>query len=69
MTFAFKNKDEGTVVHVQSEDTPLIQYQRDPKYQKLYEEAHVQVYIIRCLFYMYIGFHYDRVKNAFVALS
>ena len=43
MSFAFMNKADGNVVHVQSEETPLTRYQRDPHYQKLYEEAHVQV--------------------------
>ena len=45
MTFAFLDKTDGTVLHVQSENTPLTEYQRDARFQKLYEEAHVQVYI------------------------
>ena len=43
MSFAFMKKDDGTIVHVKENHTPLDQYQRDPKYQKLYEEAHVKV--------------------------
>ena len=43
MNFAFLNTSDGTIVKVNSENTPLVQYQRDPKYKKLYEEAHIEV--------------------------
>ena len=43
MNFAFLNTSDGTIVKVNSETTPLVQYQRDPKYKKLYEEGHIEV--------------------------
>ena len=43
MTFAFMNKNDGSIVYVNEDHTPLQQYQRDPQYQKLFEEAHVEV--------------------------
>ena len=44
MTFAFLNKSDGTITTVAADSTPLTQFQRDPNYQKLYEEAHIEVY-------------------------
>ena len=43
MTFVFKDKTNGMVHYVEDDQTPLTNYQRDPKFQKLYEEAHIQV--------------------------
>lgn len=43
MTFYFLNKNDGTIVRVSDDHTPLNKYQRDPQYQKLYEEAHIKV--------------------------
>ena len=43
MTFAFMKKSDGSVITVEADSTPLTQFQRDPNYQKLYEEAHIQV--------------------------
>ena len=43
MSFTFKNLDDGSIITVQDDHTPLSRYQRDPKYQKLYEEAHIKV--------------------------
>ena len=43
MTFAYLNIDDASIVHVNEEYTPLRDYQRNPTYQKLYEEAHIEV--------------------------
>ena len=43
MTFAFLNKEDGTITCVDVEKTPLDKFQRNPQYQKLYEEAHIEV--------------------------
>lgn len=43
MSFAFLNKEDNSIIHVKGDRTPLNQYQRDPQYKKLYEEAHVEV--------------------------
>lgn len=43
MSFVFKKLDDGTIIKVNSDHAPLTQYQRNPNYQKLYEEAHVEV--------------------------
>ena len=43
MSFAFLNKNDGSIIHVDANQTPLRQYERDPLYQKLYEEAHIEV--------------------------
>ena len=55
MSFAFLNKADGTIHHVHEDHTPLTQFQRDPQYQKLYEEAHIEVIIkkkfrAKCIF-------------------
>lgn len=47
MTFVFLNKRDGSIKHVNADHTPLSQYQNNPNYQKLYEEAHVEVNIIQ----------------------
>ena len=46
MKFAFKNKNTGVVQIVESSSTPSNQYQRNPDYIKIYEEAHVEVIIM-----------------------
>ena len=43
MSFAFFNKSNNSIVHVQADHTPISQYQGDPNFQKLYEEAHIEV--------------------------
>ena len=43
MTFVFLNKADGSIISVHEDHTPLARFQRDPQYQKLYEEAHIQV--------------------------
>ena len=43
MSFAFLNNEDDTIIKVKGNHTPLKLYQRDPKYQKLYEEAHIEV--------------------------
>lgn len=43
MTFGYKNKEDGSIVTVDCTSTPINQYQRNPKYVKLYEEAHIEV--------------------------
>ena len=43
MTFAFRNKSDGSIVTVTEDSTPLRKFQRDPEYEKLYEEAHIEV--------------------------
>lgn len=55
MRFAFLNKTDNSIVYVNAEETPLSQYQRDPKYQKLYEEAHIEVIIYFIIFSKHIS--------------
>ena len=43
MTFVFLKTSDGTIVSVTEDFTPLTKFQRDPDYQKLYEEAHIEV--------------------------
>ena len=43
MTFVFLNKNDGSIIKVQENHTPLKMIQRDPQYKKLYEEAHIEV--------------------------
>lgn len=43
MEFTFLNIITGVVVKINSTTTPLKDYQRNPDYIKLYEEAHIQV--------------------------
>ena len=44
MTVAFRDKNDNSMVFVMDNEPQLItQYQRDPRYQKLYEEAHIKV--------------------------
>lgn len=43
MNFAFKNKNDGSIFYIDADHTPLLQYERDPNYQKLFEEAHIEV--------------------------
>lgn len=43
MSFVFKDKTDGSIIHVAQGQTPLNEYERDPKYQKLYEVAHIEV--------------------------
>ena len=43
MTFVFLNKMDNSIVEVTDDHTPLNQFQRNPDYQKLYEEAHIEV--------------------------
>ena len=49
MSFAFLNIQDGSIIHVKEDHTPLNRYQRDPKYKKLYEEAHIEVISIFCI--------------------
>ena len=53
MTFVFLNLNDGTLTLVKDDHTPLKQYQRNPQYKKLYEEAHIEVniYIFIDVFY------------------
>lgn len=43
MRFAFLNKNDNTVIIVEDDKTPMNKYQRNPQYQKLYEEARIEV--------------------------
>lgn len=43
MTFAFLNKNDKSIIHVNSDHTPVKEYQQNPMYEKLYEEAHIEV--------------------------
>ena len=43
MSFAFLNLEDGSITRVKEDHMPLNQFQRDPKYKKLYEEAHIEV--------------------------
>ena len=43
MTFAFLNKTDGSIIHVDADETPLNAFQNNPEYQKLYEEARIEV--------------------------
>ena len=45
MSFVFLNKNDGTLHHVQDDQTPLTKFQRDPRFKKMYEEAHIEVII------------------------
>ena len=45
MSFSFLKKSDGSIHHITEGHTPLSQYERDPQYQKLYEEAHIKVNI------------------------
>ena len=45
MIFVFLNKTDNTIIRVEEDKTPLNEYERDPKYQKLYEEARIEVNI------------------------
>ena len=49
------NKNDSTMHHVQDDQTPLRKFQRDPRFKKMYEEAHIEVIsqlytIIRCIY-------------------
>ena len=46
MNFAYLNTSDGSISHVSADTTPLNQYQRDPVYKKLYEEAHIEVILL-----------------------
>lgn len=43
MTFVFLNKEDQSITHVNVDHTPVKEFQSNPKFQKLYEEAHIQV--------------------------
>ena len=43
MTFAFLNKEDQSIIHVNVDHTPVKEFENNPKYQKLYEEAHIEV--------------------------
>ena len=43
MSFAFLDKNDQSIIHVNGDTTPLKEYERNPQYQKLYEEAHIEV--------------------------
>ena len=43
MSFAFLNKTDNSVEYVEDDHTPLNQYQRNPNFRMLYEEAHIKV--------------------------
>lgn len=43
MTFGFRKKSDGSIITVAADSTPLSKFQRDPEYDKLYEEAHIEV--------------------------
>lgn len=45
MNFAFLDKESQSIIHVSDDHTPLKEYDRNPRYQKLYEEAHIEVII------------------------
>ena len=46
MKFTFRNKIDNTIFSVEQDKTPVKQYQRDPKYEKLYEEAKIEVIVL-----------------------
>ena len=50
MNFIFLNKNDQSITHVDVDRTPLKDYDRNPQFQKLYEEAHVEVIL---LFYVH----------------
>ena len=43
ISFAFLDKEDGSIIHVSDVNTPLKQFQRNPRYEKLYEEANIEV--------------------------
>ena len=51
MSFAFLNKNDNTIVKVSADQTPLTEYQRDPRYVKLYEEAHIEIKDLKKIHY------------------
>ena len=49
MHFVYENTSDGSIIHVNTGTTPITKYQRDPMYKKLYEEAHIEVIIVRSI--------------------
>lgn len=44
MSFMFRNRNDGSIkISTELDHTPLNKFQRDPLYEKLYEEAHIEV--------------------------
>ena len=43
MSFVFMNKNDGTIHYIQEGQTPLKNFQRDTRFIKMYEEAHIEV--------------------------
>ena len=43
MTFAFLDKTDNSIIKVNVDRTPVKEFERNPRYQKLYEEAHIKV--------------------------
>ena len=43
MNFAYLNNTDNSIIHVDVDHTPVKEFERNPQYQKLYEEAHIQV--------------------------
>ena len=63
MNFAFLNKNDGSITHARVNHTPLNMYQRDPRYKKLYEEAHIEViYYISVNVSSLINIYYLSIK-------
>ena len=46
MKFVFLNKTDQSIINVNEDHTPLKEFDRNPQYQKLYEEAHIEVIAI-----------------------
>lgn len=62
LTFAFKDLTDGSIILVNNDKTPLTQFQRDPRYEKLYEEAHVEVIILCQTFPDQMFLHFTNIK-------
>lgn len=60
MEFAFLNVTTGNVERVHSMSTPLKEYQRNPNFIKLYEEAHIQVIYLYHFFISWVALIHAR---------
>lgn len=45
MSFIYLNKNDDTIIRITGDRTPLTKFEQNPQYQKLYEEAHIEVHI------------------------
>ena len=48
MSFSFLNKEDQSITRVNVDHTPMKEFERNPTYQKLFEEAHIEVTMNLC---------------------